>query len=41
MSVMDELLCAGGVSIDKRSSRISVPVLGASFVPEIAGRKYK
>lgn len=39
MSGVDELLCAGGVPIDKRSSRTSVPVLGAWFVPEIAERK--
>lgn len=34
----DELLCTGGVSIDKRSSRTSVPVFEAWFVPEIAER---
>lgn len=41
MSVVDELLCAGGDPIDKRSSRASVPAFGAWLVPNVAKQLQK
>lgn len=34
MSVADAVLCVGGVPIDKRSNRTSVPLFGAWLLPE-------